>query len=729
MRVSSIFLLALFVCPIVVRATTIERPITSAVRAGRSSTTARIPAGGAFNGERFLITWVSADRDGQAMLLDRTGEPVSAVTGLPFRPKYSFWNGDVWIVIGEGWVRIDADGELLDREPRSLGVRYGSFSSATWTGTSLIVAMIVAEPTFPYTLFIATFDAQMHLSSVREHDVTSVAHLAWDGQAALLLYRRSGESTQLRANILDRDGAIQRSKTIVSNAPIAVGTTGDGDGYRVMTRRSSATSSAFYTMLHLDHDLAVRQNFYTIGRAAKAEGEGPTLAWDGSAFTFFYVTGKNPTRELYGVRLSRDGVVLEDALVTTYFDNYTGRLNEVSSVAAGGTHFMFYMPLEPVWGLILRMREGNNIAELATSATRELERGAFAQAGTAAASGATQALVAWRERPAPGGTDWVYATRVDASGSLRDPQSLIVGVDACGGVGPSVASVGDSFLASWRTAQGVMFATVEADGVVSQRTRIGSAALQLPCQGRVKVMSNGTAYLVAWATYKSGEYAVFAKRVSATGEVLDAVPLELGTAWDWFEGASNGNDYLLAWDGETIRVDAGGNRRDPLITRQPSPTRPPRTSVVWWNGSSYSIVERELSTQARFRIHRVASNGTKVKIGEWMPYITAYANSLGDGICEGSTCTFVEHSIGQGTSILRKLVVTDDETPSIDWVDTIPVAPTRWSPSQVPATPFSINSGRLFAVYPRYVLEQPYSGISRVFLTAMDPSRTRVFRR
>jgi len=728
MRVPAIFLLALCVCPTVSRAATLERPITSEVRAGRSSTTGRIAARGAFNGERFLITWVSADRDGQAMLLDRTGEPVSSATGLPFQPKYSFWNGDVWIVIGEGWVRIDAEGKLLDREPRSLGVRYGSFSSATWTGTSLIVAMIVVEPTFPSTLYVATFDAQMHLSSLREHDVTSAAHLAWDGQAALLLYRRNGESTQ-RANILDRHGAIQRSKTIVSNAPIAVGTTGDGDGYRVMSRKSSATSSAYYTMLHLDHDLAVQQNFHTIGRAARAEGEGPTLAWDGSAFTFFYVTGTNPTRELYGVRLSRDGVVLEDALVTPYFDNYTGGLNNVSSVAAGGTNFMFYMPLEPVWGPMLRMREGNGIAELAASATLELERGAYAQGGTAAASGATQALVAWTERPAPGGAHWVYATRVDANGNVRDPQSLIVGVDACAGVGPSVASIGDSFLAVWRTAQGVMFATVDADGAVSQRTRIGSASLQIPCQGRVKVISNGTAYLVAWATNKSSEYAVFAKRVSATGVVLDVLPIELGTAWDSFEGASNGNDYLLAWDGETLRVDAGGNRHDPAITRHPSPTRPPRTSVVWWNGSSYSIVERELLTQGRYRIHRLASNGTKVKIGEWMPYIASYASSLGDGICEGSTCTFVEHSFGQGTSILREIVVTDDETPSIDWIDTIPVALTRWSPSQVPATPFSIDGGRHFAVYPRYVLEQPYSGISRVFLTAMDPPRTRVLRR
>ena len=727
MRVPSIFLIALFVCPIAVRATTLERPITSAVRSGRSSTTARIAPGGAFNGERFLITWVSADRDGQAMLLDRTGEPASAVTGLPFRPKYSFWNGDEWIVIGEGWVRIDAEGKLLDHEPRPLGLPNGFVSAAAWTGTSLIVVRTVLEPTFPYTLFIATYDAQMKLKSIREHDTSGAAQLVWDGQAALLLYRRPGESMQLRANILDRNGAIQRSKAILINTPIAVGTTGDGDGYRVMVRKSSTAQTAFYTTYHINHDLAVEQSFYTIGRSTKAEGEGPTLSWDGSAFHFFYVTGKNPTRELYGTRLSREGLVLEDALVTTYFDSNTDWLDEVSSVSAAGTSFMFYMPLEPIWGSILKMRRGSSIAELATSATGELERGAYAQTASGAASSATQTLVSWTERPAPGGPGWIYATRVDASGVVRDPQSLIVGVDACQGA--SVASAGDSFLAAWRTAQGVMIAHVDADGVVSERTRIGLPPQQLPCQGGVSVISNGTAYLVVWGNYQFGEYGVFAKRVSATGEVLDAVRLELGTAWDWFEGASNGADYLIAWDGKTIRVDAGGNRLDPMITREPAPTQPPQTVLVWWNGASYSLLERERTFPSRYRIHREASNGTRVKVGEWLPYIASFAGFLGDGLCNGLTCTFLEQAADNGTPIIRRIVVADDETPSIDWVDTISIAPARASSPQLTATPFSVNGRRLFAAYTRYMLEPPYSGIARVFLTSMDPPRKRVLRR
>lgn len=727
MRVSSIFLLALFVCPIVVRATTLERPITSAVRSGRSSTTARIAPGGAFNGERFLITWVSADRDGQAMLLERTGEPVSAVTGLPFRPNYSFWNGNEWIVIGEGWVRIDADGRLLDHEPRSLGLPNGFVSAAAWTGTSLIVVRTVVEPTFPYTLFIATYDAQMKLKSIREHDTSGAAQLVWDGRAALLLYRRSGESTQWRANILDGDGAIQRSKAIPLKTPIAVGTTGDGDGYRVMARQSSTTQTAFYNTYHIDHELAVEQSFNMIGRPSKAEGEGPTLSWDGSAFHFFYVTGNNPTRELYGARLSREGLVLEDALITTYFDNNYDRLDEVSSVSAAGTNFLFYMPIEPIWGAILKVRQGSNIAELATSATSDLERGAYAQIASGAASSATQTLVSWSERPAPGGPGWIYATRVDASGMVRDPQSLIVGVDACQGA--SVASAGDSFLAAWRTAQGVMIAHVDADGVVSQRTRIGLPPQALPCQGGVSVLSNGTAYLVVWGDYQWGEYGVFAKRVSATGEVLDAVRLELGIAMDGFKGASNGADYLIAWDGKSIRVDGDGNRLDPMIKRDPAPAQPPQTVLVWWNGASYSVLERERTAQARYRIHRVASNGTRVKVGEWLPYIASYASSLGDGICSGMTCTFLEQAVDHGTPIIRQIVVADDETPSIDWVDTISIAPARASSQQVAAIPFSINGRRLFAAYTRYLLEPPYSGIARVFLASMDPPRKRVSRR
>ena len=147
------FILSLVVvCPLLAYAVAPERPVSDA-RIGTASTSAPRPLG-ASNGTNFLVVWTSADRGGQALLLDAAGQPVNeTAVGLPFHPRAVYWNDDAWYVIGEssvtgrGWVRVDADGMLLDREPHPLAVTGGTLQGAVWAGEALIAIVMDLDQT------------------------------------------------------------------------------------------------------------------------------------------------------------------------------------------------------------------------------------------------------------------------------------------------------------------------------------------------------------------------------------------------------------------------------------------------------------------------------------------------------------------------------------------------------------------------------------------------------
>ena len=83
---------------------------------------------------------------------------------------------------------------------------------------------------------------------------------------------------------------------------------------------------------------------------------------------------------------------------------------------------------------------------------------------------------------------------------------------------------------------------------------------------RPKLASNGTAYLVVWRDFRSGNGVdVYGARIAANGAVQDASGLPISTAANTQKSpalASNGTDYLVVWQDyrNSNQIDLYGTR-------------------------------------------------------------------------------------------------------------------------------------------------------------------------
>ncbi|HEX6101280.1 MAG TPA: hypothetical protein VF432_33495 [Thermoanaerobaculia bacterium] len=724
------------------RAYPAERPI-SHPRVGVPAETSPFSMKGAAGDGRFLVVWASIGRGAQAAVLDLTGNPLGDTSiALPLLyPEAVFWHDGAWTVVGSavggrGWVRLNRDGALLDSVARPIESP-GDLTAAVWTGSSLVVA---GRTTLG--VHVVTYDADLKRLATRDLETQSfpgLLRLATDGETALVAYVENAgpEPRPMNVALFGADGSLLKTRQIVQTGRrlTALGSPGDGRGYFVVTAASPADNALFAGFL-LDHNLDRRSIPGGFGRPERLYAWSETLAWNGSALVFFYVCDGDMTTEVRAARFSATGSILEDGVVTT--DSATFRIHDgFEGVGGMGTTLMLFLRSatsayddEPQF---LRVRAGHDAASLSASPEVELERGALEQIRPAAASGATQSLVAWRERNSVPAPHRVYAARVDGEGNVRDPQSLLLGTTSCEQARPSVATNGDSFLVTWYDDAGVMAARIGADGSVVN-TRIQHFREQPCVESEAKALSNGTDYLVVWRRSGESEDPVLAARVAASGTLIDTVPIELGEAASMVSGASNGTDYLLAWDGRMIRVAANGTRLDAKIEASGGKrVAGDGTLAVWWNGTAYSLVQYQpRGFSYEYQLARVTPDGGVTKVGSpeaWPALQPSWGG--GDYTCHGAGCTAVYGTIEEGGYFLRPVDVADDGVlPFFRVRDAAPIAPPilRDPDERADIVPFGVPGGRRFVAFTRYSLEHPYSGISRVFIRPLTVVRGRAVR-
>lgn len=204
----------------------------------------------------------------------------------------------------------------------------------------------------------------------------------------------------------------------------------------------------------------------------------------------------------------------------------------------------------------------------------------------------------------------IVGTRVTSSGTVLDPEGILISPRSRDQENPSVVAVGDGrYLVAWvnrefssnpfSIASSIRGARVAADGTVLDTPDLlfstGSVLAARPA-----LAWDGTNTLVAWSSAPEGidfpGLGVFATRVDADGHVLDAPPITVAApvtdAEQAFVSATfDGRDFWLAWQvtrfppstppeelltdvfGTRVRTD--GTVRDPggqaLAAHQPEP--------------------------------------------------------------------------------------------------------------------------------------------------------------
>ncbi len=173
-------------------------------------------------------------------------------------------------------------------------------------------------------------------------------------------------------------------------------------------------------------------------------------------------------------------------------------------------------------------------------------------------------LVVWQDFRSD--TDWdVYGARVDASGTVLDPDGIPVLSGFSHQWVPDVASDGLGFMVVWADGRAtgtdvhsdIYGARVDTSGTVqdSGGFTVSSAAYM---QHWPAVVYDGAQYVVAWEDKRNGLCDIYACRLASSGVVLDPAGILVSSAEDeqyYPAVASDGSTCLAVWDDHRYLTD------------------------------------------------------------------------------------------------------------------------------------------------------------------------------
>jgi hypothetical protein len=185
------------------------------------------------------------------------------------------------------------------------------------------------------------------------------------------------------------------------------------------------------------------------------------------------------------------------------------------------------------------------------------------QFGPAVAAMGTDWFVIWSDTRAGPSTTDIYGARVNAGGTVLDPDGIPIATGDGQTYYASLASDGTNWFAIWTDTRGssedLYAARIGGDGTVLDPTGIlvSSAGDFLR---NASVAYNGTNYLAAWEDARNGtsNYDIYGARVDPGGVVLDPGGLGICTQGSHQAGAfvsSNGTNWLVTWS--DLRNGAG----------------------------------------------------------------------------------------------------------------------------------------------------------------------------
>lgn len=305
--------------------------------------------------------------------------------------------------------------------------------------------------------------------------------------------------------------------------------------------------------------------------------------------------------DVYGARVSRDGVVLdaEPIAVCAAPDDQL-----LPSVAFDGTNYLVTWldnreSACDVYGA--RVDPSGNVLDPAGIA---IAAAPDCQKFPGVAFGGGQYLVVWqdhREGPAS-----LYGARVDPSGRVLDRSGIRISDTAATQTFAAISFDGERYFVVWENPTGgdtdILGVRVDLSGAVLDAVPLVVSAAPGK-QGDPVVGFDGTHHLVAWTDARAGEgiYHVYAARVDRSGNVLDPDGIGIGTAErsqlspalasgrsGWFVAFADGS---IGWmDVVGTRVGAGGEVIDAGGVRlSVAPNSEHNPSVASADGSAYFV--------------------------------------------------------------------------------------------------------------------------------------------
>ena len=294
----------------------------------------------------------------------------------------------------------------------------------------------------------------------------------------------------------------------------------------------------------------------------------PGIAFDGTNYLVVWSDWRNSSYDIYGVRVSADGNVLDPGGIAisaapgfqtdpcAAFDG-TNYLVVWEDTRSGGLTPHTYGARVSVGGTVL---DPGGIA--ISSSTKD-------ESFPVVAFDGTNYLVVWQETivnsPAV-----IRGARVSTDGVVLDPAGIIISASTTSRWYPGVAFDGTNYLvvwSDWRNYNYDAYATrVSTVGVVLDPGGI-AVSTNAAEQYAPAVAFDGWNYLVVWADYRNGSAYMYGARVTVAGAVLDTAGIAISTAgggMGYPVVAFDGMDYRVVWaDYRNGSADIYGARVDP----------------------------------------------------------------------------------------------------------------------------------------------------------------------
>jgi len=487
----------------------------------------------AFDGTNYLAVWQD-DRSGSGTdiyaarispagtVLDTSGFAVSAQASNQLNPSVEF-NGASYVVVWEDYRNLLTTGIDL----------YGA--KVTPGGAVLDTAglgLVQAPST----------QAQPALTRLGNQYV-----LVWQDQRSgnLDVYAARLDTN---ATVLDPAGlavmtapGTQSTVAVAANGTNALITWSDDPTADIIGAR--VTAGASLTVLD--------PSGFTVSLSPNSE-TSPAVAFDGTNFLVVWQDNRGSGFDLYGVRISGSGTVLDPSGFPI-----SGALGHQRNpaVAFDGTNFLV------AWEDTRNNPASDIFAARVSPAGTVLDANGLsicprsgAQEHPAVGFDGTNYLVVWDDAGASAARD-IYGTRVSRAGAVLDALFIGISTDPNDQASPVIAFDGTNYLVAWSDWRNNATADVYGARVNRSGTVLESAGIQLAggpeTQTDAALAFDGTNYLLVWSDYQVFPSSnLFARRVRTAGTPLDTSPITVSSAAGHQQRPSivyNGTEFLVAW--------------------------------------------------------------------------------------------------------------------------------------------------------------------------------------
>ncbi|MDY7233224.1 Ig-like domain-containing protein [Hyalangium rubrum] len=346
--------------------------------------------------------------------------------------------------------------------------------------------------------------------------------------------------------VLDASGVVvsqapdaQHSVALASNGTSALITWHDARALDIVGARVSAAGAVL--------DPAG----FTASRSANTE-TSPAVAFDGTNYLVVWQDNRGNGFDIYGVRVSGSGAVLDASGLALSTANGHQRK---PALAFDGTNYLVVWedtrggPAGDIYGA--RVSPSGTVLD---ASGLPLCLRANAQENPAVAFDGTNYLVVWDDAGTSADRN-IFGTRVSPAGSVLDVLYFGISTQAGDQVAPALAFDGTNYLVAWSDWRNGVSADVFGARVNRSATVLDATGVQLAsgseAQTDVAVAFDGTNYLVVWTDYRLPPHAnLFARRVRTAGTPLDATPITVSAASGHQQLPAvtfNGTDFLVAW--------------------------------------------------------------------------------------------------------------------------------------------------------------------------------------